>query len=478
MCFAKATVFKVVLPLVLVLCLFSGSVAWADSPPAPTPPPPNTSIQLQTYGTLPVMILNLTASFINYSVTPGVPSAYTQAGAPVAIGLHGWSYVSGSSTPTFNNPTTPNTVPNGMNGMNNPSLNPVATPVANTSNYQPSTNLSFLNVFNLFPSWSGAVQFPNTNYQNFTSSSGASLGATPGPALNTTPAWYTTQPATAYAQSMSGVSNTTINLDIAGFTTYTVNINSLGGKTSGAQTPSPNSSSSPTNWLTPIVDVIGDVAILADPDVIAVSVMLYGLYESIKALVDSPPNPNYTNVPYPAAYNGIGVTASGGYLYALDGSNNFLMYGQTKPNISMTQSGFQNGVFLYTWRMGQSNTGSQERNSADTLVVAVISEAIYTAYQARQFIHNPSAATATNARYNPTKEQAEDTWKLLGILTAIAKKNPQDSQKIIELFGFHGQYAQTKHDPNAVAGIKPKLKEVFIKYQREFPVIEQYLAKL
>jgi len=71
MLFSKGTVFKVVLPLILVLSVFSGNVAQADG----QSPTPATSefVALNTYGSLPVVVLNLTQSPINLSVSTTSP---------------------------------------------------------------------------------------------------------------------------------------------------------------------------------------------------------------------------------------------------------------------------------------------------------------------------------------------------------------------------------------------------------------------
>ena len=81
-------------------------------------------------------------------------------------------------------------------------------------------------------------------------------------------------------------------------------------------------------------------------------------------------------------------------------------------------------------------------------------------------------------KYKPTKAQAADSWKLLGILTAMAKNNPQDAHYIVEMFGIHGKYDKMKKDPNAVRSMHEELKAIFEKHKKDLPAIEQYLEKL
>ena len=175
MCFFKGTVLKVVLPLVLALSLLAGAAA-----------------------------------------------AYTNANAPVAIGLHGWSTITNNATAMFNNPTTPLTPPS---GASNSSLSPVVTVAPGSSASTANPNWSFMNAFAMFPSWNTTVSFPNTYYANFPSASGSSLrsfGATPGPQLNSgVPGWYTTSSATAYGQSMANSSVIAINLYLVDTSTPT-----------------------------------------------------------------------------------------------------------------------------------------------------------------------------------------------------------------------------------------------------------------
>jgi hypothetical protein len=96
----------------------------------------------------------------------------------------------------------------------------------------------------------------------------------------------------------------------------------------------------------------------------------------------------------------------------------------------------------------------------------------------QQYINLRNKQGSTTAKYTPTKEQAQDSTKILAILHAIAKNNPQDAQKIIGMFGVRGAYKQMKHDPSAMNNLHIELKAIFEKHSKELPALEPYLAKL
>lgn len=477
MCFFKGNVLKVVLPLVLALSLFTGTFAEA----AAVPP-----VQLQTYGVLPVMVINLTQSPINYNISFNTAaSSYSAANAPVAIGLHGWSYItSGNSTAMFSNPFTPNSTPS---GVTNPSLNPaVYSAPGTTPVYSPNQNFSFVNTFALFPSWSGTVSFPGTYYSSAYVNPGATtLGATLGPNGNVINNIGPTN-TTAFGQSMNNPSVCNINLNVQGtngasVSTYQVQINSLGGETSAYQPAQSNGI--PQNWWSSALGIIGDIDSLATFDPVAIWTSILGITDTINGISASyNTNPNVTNAPYPAKSKGIEVAAgasglpTGATFTASYGTSDYSLYEVNSS--SPVPLELQNGVFFVTWRQpGPPNGSTGSRWSTDNLVVILLNQGVVSANQAQQFLNN-NAPTQSEGHYKPTKEQAEDSLKILGILTDISKKSPQDAQKIVDLFGFNGQYAKIKNEPNAVASTKEKLMEVLEKYRKEFPVIEQYLAKL
>lgn len=479
MSLSRAAILKLFLSLVLALNVFSGGTAKADAPPA------GTAVQLQTYGTLPVMVVNLTRSAINYNVSTNQAAVYTNGNFPIAIGLPGWYYVQGNgSTRLFSNPTTPAIPPS---GATNASLQPAVETSANTVN----ANYSFMTAFNLFPSWSGSVSYNGTSYYAFSYPNGGnSLGSTPGPSSSPLPRYIATSQ-TAYAQSMANPSLCSLNLNVlspAGETNppgYIININSLGGQTSAYQPPSYDKA--PTDWFDVALTILVDIDTLAEPNPITVADMLYGIYSTFSDIIEASESPNTTNQPYPAKYKGINVSAAlaantgGATLSLTGGANNYLVY-ETKPanptaTLPLDQ---QNTLLVFTWRASPANTSTTERNAADTLIVVVINKGVYAASQVQQYLNNPFASQATTAKlqYKPTKQQAADSLKILGILTAIAKKDPQDAQRIIDMFGVHGQYANMQHDPNAAARKKEMLKEVFEKHRQEIPEIQYYLAKL
>ena len=479
--FFNGAVNKVVLSLVMVLAVILGGIAQADTPA--TPPPAGTAVQLQTYGVLPVMVMNLTQVPINFNVSTNQVAAYTKGNVPIAIGLSGVAYPQGGgTTPLFSNPTTPTTIPS---GATNASLQPAASASGTASN----TNFSFVNAFALFPSWSGTVNFPGTAYVPYTyANGGASMGGTPG--SQETGNYYNYTPQAAYGQSMAGASTTSINLNpvssnVTPLAGYVININSLGGATSSYQAQ--QSAFPPQqDWVEDVLTLLVDIETIAEPSPIGIADMVYGIYKSIKEMLDSG-SETYTNAPYPATYKGINVTAAlapgnnGLTLPLTSGNSSYLVY-ETNAAVQGGTPALeqQNTVIVYTWRTSPQNTSTNERNSADTLVVMVINQAVYAANQMQQSLNNVSASKvgAGKLQYKPSKEQSQDSIKLLAILSAIEKKNPQDAKKIVEMFGIRGQYGKAKHDPNAQAVIKRTLREVFEKHRSEIPAIEQYLTKL
>lgn len=476
MSFFKGTILKVVLPLVLALSAFSAAAGEAAAPAGP-------AVQLQTYGTLPVMVVNLTQSPINFNVYTNQAGVYTGGNFPLAVGLSGWYYPTqeGGTTALFTNATTPTTAPS---GVTNPSLQPGA-----LSATPASANYGFMNAFNLFPSWTTPVQYRNTGYNVYAySNGGTSLGATPGP-MNSAIFWPGNQ--TAYAQSMAGTSLCSINFTLLSATGgvnppgYTVNINSLGKDTSAYQPPSKYGK---INWFEAALTVLVDIETIKDPSVIGVTDMLYGIYSTIKDVVAESESPNTTNAAYPAKYTGATVAAvlaspapSNVALSLAGNADNYLAYETTATDPTATLPlDQQNGLLVFTWRATPSNTTADERNAADTLFVIVINKAVYAASQTQQYLNNtaPSQMTTAGLQYKPSKEQAEESRQIMAILTAISKKNPQDAQRIVDMFGLHGQYKNIRQDPNAAAGVKTMLKEVFEKHLDEIPTIKPFLTKL
>jgi len=479
MCGAKWDFRKFALPLLFIFVVMSNNVVQADAPVSP--PPAGTAVQIQTYGVLPVMLMNLTQSAINMNVSTNQAYAYAKANTPIAIGLSGVAYAQGGgTTPFFSNPTTPAITPS---GAANASLQPVVLSSGSASN----TNFSFVNAFALFPSWSGTVSFPNTAYTTYQSPGGASMGATPGPS-NTSHS--TTPQQQAFGQSMANPSTSSINLKLVSGTGatlpgYAININSLGGATSAYQ--SQQSTFPPKqDWVEDILTLLIDIDTVLEPNPLTVIDMVYGIYTSVKEMFDSG-SEVYTNAPYPATYKGINVTAAlsangGGLALPMQsGNSSYLVYNTTAANSATTLPlEQQNSLIVYTWRTSPLNTSSPERNAADTLVVVLVNNGVYAAAQMQTCLNSPSNALGSTAKrqYKPRREESQDTFKLLEIITAISKKNPQDAQKLLDLFGMNGQYGKEKHDSNALTGIRMKAKEIFEKHKAEIPAIHSYLAKL
>ena len=389
----------------------------------------------------------------------------------------------GGAIPFFSNPTTPATMPN---GAANASLQPAALSSGAASN----TNFSFVNAFALFPSWSGSVNFSSTTSAKYQySNSGASMGATPGPSNENNN--YSVAQIQAAVQSMANPSASSINLNLisstgAALPGYAIHINSLGGATSAYQ--SEQSTFPPKqDWVDDILTLLVDLDTLAEPNPITVSDMVYGIYKSIREMLDSGSSEEYTNAPYPATYKGINVTAAlaatgGGLALPMQsGNSSYLVYNTAAANSAATlPMEEQNSLIVYTWRTSPQNTSTNERNSADTLVVVLINNGVYAAAQMQTSLNSPSNALSSAAKrqYKPRREESQDTFKLLEIITVISKKNPQDAQKLLELFGMNGQYGKAKHDPHALAGIRLKAKEIFEKHKAEIPAINPYLVKL
>lgn len=479
---AKRIFRDLALIILIVSVVLSGGVAQADSPG--TPPPAGTAVQVQTYGVLPVMLMNLTQSPINFNISTNQSAAYTtKANVPIAIGLSGVAYPqAGGATPLFSNPTTPFVLPS---GATNASLQPVAAASGAAGN----TNFSFVNAFAMFPSWSSAVNFPGTTYVPYTyASGGASMGGTPGSQETGLYNNYAQQ--AAYGQSMAATSTSTINLNPvsssgASLPGYSININSLGGATSAYQAQ--QSTFPPKqDWVEDVLTLLVDIETIAEPTPIGVADMVYGIYKSIKEMLDSG-SESYTNAPYPATYKGINVTAAlagnaGALTFPLtSGNSSYLVYETTPANTTTTLPlEQQNTVVVYTWRTSPQNTSTNERNSADTLVVMVINQGVYAASQMQQTLNNnaPAQAGAAKLQYKPSKEQAQDSLKLLAILGKISQKSPQDAKQLMDAFGLHTKNAKPSHAPNVQAGNRKTLREVLEKHRSVMPEIEHYLAKL
>src|SRR5665647_1520223 len=97
--FFRTTIFRLGLSLVLALSAVSGTAAATDG--APPTPPTATSVALNTYGSLPIVVLNLTQSPINMTISTN--SGSYGAALPIAAGLPGVYYPSNGTTPVFNN---------------------------------------------------------------------------------------------------------------------------------------------------------------------------------------------------------------------------------------------------------------------------------------------------------------------------------------------------------------------------------------
>ncbi|MDR7866543.1 MAG: hypothetical protein RIN56_06950 [Sporomusaceae bacterium] len=503
MSFFKGPIFKVVLPLILALSVISGTVAAADGQ-APTPPTA-TSVALNTYGSLPVVVLNLTQSPINMNMSFTAPNGYATTGwpvpLPIAAGLPGVYYLNGSQTATFANILTPNVTPTN-NG--NFSLNPIAT-VDSQNNIAYSKNSGWMSMFTTFPSWtlSGMykqVQFVKLgneiNNQGAAAYNSEVLTGYPSSDAKNITSNFGAVSASALNAGQAAVATLKLNLLNSNGTVqaaYDININSLGGGTSGS-VAIPQSGFSILHALHTAADILADGKMAIEGDPLAIIDLIDGIGETVDGIVTAVSNANSTNVnvttdkAYPAKSKGINVTAtadpagfpSGATLSAYSGDSQSLMYevkSAANQQLPLTQ---QNAVFVTTWRQSpQNNYGVSLPNGADILFVVVLNQGVYASNQVQQYINNNAPTQmAGGAKYQPTKAQAQESAKILGILTAIAKKNPQDAKLIIDLFGVRGKHAQVKNDPAALKNLGVQLKTVLEKHKNELPAIEQYLTKL
>jgi len=197
-------------------------------------------------------------------------------------------------------------------------------------------------------------------------------------------------------------------------------------------------------------------------------------------------NPPQVNVPpYTAKSAGVNVSATASFSgypnetfsqYA--GDVDSLTYQVLPATIPLIH---QNHVMLTTWRQSPpDNTGSpKQKNSTDMLLISVINEGVYAAHQTSQYLsQNPGVSAG-----KPTREQALNAAKFLGVLTNLTKEQPQEAGYILEVFGVHGKYKQLQQDPVEMRNLHIRLMEILRKYDlakhandRQF--IEQCLATI
>jgi len=499
--FSQAAIIKLVLSLTLSLSVFSGSgVSQAV---------PLNSVQLNTFGSLPVIVLNLTQS--SFDISLSTTSTFYNNGLtafPLAVGLPGVYYAgSGGATPSFANIANTNAI-----SQANASLNPLGS--LKNSNFTFSSNYDWMSLFTVFPSWTAPASYGNVQYQTLGNANnlggqgaagGLNQAITGYPSYNakndTGKGTYTSASVLNAAQATT----TSINLGLRAIPApgneaiqynviYTAAINSGGAGTSGAP-PTGLTAASIVKALHGALDMIADCAVLMSGDPLGIIDYAAGVPATIEAIVDnSAGNANTTtNSSYKASSAGINVTASStinpGFTQTFapyTGTSASPYQGDSQSQIyeaTSTAANFplilQNYVTFTTWRQSPSNTGSDERTSADTLIITIVNNGVYTSNQIQQYINTHSAPSTTSViRYKPTKEQAQDTLKLLTILTALEKNHPQDAKAILGMFGMRGTYHAIKNDPNALRNLNAELKTIFEKHKTELPAVVPYLAKL
>ena len=496
--FLKGAIFRVVLPLVLALSLFpvTGARAASATPPA-------NSVELNTYGSLPVILLNLTQSAVDVTISTN-SSFYSMYRAgnpttfPLAIGLPG-IYNAGSSS--MANIANSNAI-----SQSNASLNPLGSLQSN--NFTFSNNYDWMSLFTVFPSWTAPGSYSNMQYVALSNvvnvgAAANSYGVISGyPSGNGKNATVTGDFTTGSVLNAAQPAVTSINLNLRNVpapgseaitygATYTAAINSMGAGTPG-NPPSGLTAASILGALHSILDIITDCATLASGDPLGIADYIAGVPATIEGMVDNASTNAYTTTDanYKAASAGIFVTAAAtfnqafpqtfipytGNSYTGDSQSQIFEVSTTSPSLPLA---LQNYVAITTWRQTPSNTGSTERTSADTLIVTILNNGVYTSNQVQQYLNSSSASSATGAtRYKPTREQSQDTLNFLTILTALSKNHPQDATAIMKLFGMQGTYPAIKHDPSALRNLNIELKAIFEKHKTELPAIAPYLAKL
>lgn len=492
---------RIALSLVLALSVFSGAVAQADGQ-APTPPTA-TSVALNTYGSLPVVVLNLTQSPINMNLFTNSNSSNYGSSLPVAAGLPGVYYANGGETTTLSNITTPTVNPGGMTNTSTSSLHPAASTNPTTNAITFNNDYGWMSLFTVFPSWTQAgtynfvqyVTLDNIKNQGAAADSYDVVSGYPdGNGKNATQNGHYT---TAAALNAGQATTTTLKLWLLNSangsvqTAYNININSLGGGTSGSVSIA-NSGFSILKVLHTALNVVTDIATCASGDPLGIIDFVAGIPGTISDICtdisnnSSSTNVNITtNTAYPAKSKGINVTATADPTYsspltAYAGDSQSLMY-EVQPaanqQLPLVQ---QNAVFVTTWRQSPpDNYGITLPNGADALFVVVVNQGVYAATQMQQCVNNSAPAQmAGGARYQPTQAQAQDSAKLLQILTAISQKNPQDAKAIVDLFGIHGKYDQIKNNPAELQQLKAQAKTILEKHSKDLPAVEQYLTKL
>jgi len=506
--------FKRVLPIVLVTVLVLGAFHGAITAAAGTTTPP--PVQLNTFGSLPVMLLNLTQSPINFNVST-TSTYYGPVGGmgsgvlPLAAGLSGVYYAANNynTTSMFTNPLTPAAAVSGS--LTSASLLPAANSSGGSVTF--NSNYSFGNLFILFPSWTAPGTYNHTQYVslgdlNNQGAAAASYTVIAGyPSGNGKDATTANDYTTAYALNAAQPCTTSINLNLMNnqqiAATYSINVNSLGAGTSAAV--SMGSGFSILGAMHCALDVVTDIATVASGDPLGIADMIVGLASTANGIYQDVSANNgvnayiTTDVAYPATAKGINVSATAKFY---DGSGGVLTVIPTITNaqypggvtISDNQSTLyevlaaaggtlpqneQNAIFVTTWRQcPPDNYGSALLNGTDTLIVIVINQAVYSANQLQQYVNSNSAALSTAKQYKPTRGQAQDTLNILAILTAMSKDNQQDYKYILDMFNVQGKYEAVKNNPQAVKLMKTKLELIFKKYQNQFPATSGYLQKL
>ena len=513
--------------LFAVVCISGGCFgAVAQAASNPNLPPTAQAVTLNTYGSLPVVVLNLTQSMINMTVSTS-SSAYGN-GIPLAIGYPGVYY--GSPSPIFSNILNPGATPDGNSSA---SLTPFAQILPPASQLSPvksatagktqsvtpidsiafNNNYGFVSIFTAFPSWTSPAAFNNTQYVSLDNFTNGGANPTSGP-YGAYAGYYNVVAGSPSGNganiTKSGDSVTAYGLNAAQATTYSINlqlrsggqqaamfkinINSLGAGNSGDVPVKGTSSDSILQIMHSGLDLFGDFEVFLEGDPVGIAEVLAGvpaMMNSSTAASHSNTNVDGNSTTYKASSAGINVSATatefndtnGEALNLWSGDSQALEYQVQAPdgtyaNLPLIQ---QNAILLTTWRqMPIANYGVNLPNSADTLFVLVVNNGVYASNQVQQYINSNSGNQSSTAVriYKPTKEMAQDTLKILGMLTSLAKDNPRDAAYLVEMFGTSGKIKAAANNPSEMSTVNNKLRAMFERYERVEPACEQLLKKL
>ena len=460
---------KIITMVVIVAFLISDSCV-------ATTPPSDTAIQVQTYGVLPTIFLNLTTLPAYVFVSP--PPSSTP-GLPLAAGLTG-ILTHGTQESYLTGVGSPGVIPANFSVPGNASLQPavISTDGGKTFSYSPhpySTNMTAL-----FPSWNSTKPLLN-NPNPIVTGSGyyeyPSDTSVVGGIIQYPPAPINGLASNAATTGMVNYSATSINVAIPyaesnepDFHNYSVLITSLGLAESGSQLTPPNSTNAIADVFNGIDCVVTDVGAALTADPVAIAAAAIGTYNTIQQMSANVYNGQITNA-YPAAYLGVTVAGFGNSasqaalwvlpsestMYLIEGDNSSLLY---QPQIT-PYTGWEddNYLIIVNYRQKFANTGTATPTSSDTLIIALVNENVYQAAK---------AATLTKLT---GKARAEESARLIGVFGQITKESIFDKAKIARIVGFGAPVSNARCSEQQKQNAATALKALLNKYRTRIPEI-------